>query len=72
MVTWVDADYPPGLRELFDPPPALFVRGRHWAAMLRALRERPTVAIVGARHPPTASRWPGCWVRGSPALVLTS
>ena len=51
VVTWVDADYPPGLRELFDPPPALFVRGRHWAAMLRALRERPTVAIVGARHP---------------------
>ncbi len=51
VVTWADADYPPGLRELFDPPPALFVRGRHWQAMLRALRERPTVAIVGARHP---------------------
>ncbi len=51
VVTWVDADYPPGLRELFDPPPALFVRGRHWQAMLRALRKRPTVAIVGARHP---------------------
>lgn len=51
VVTWADADYPPGLRELFDPPPALFVRGRHWREMLRALRERPTVAIVGARHP---------------------
>ena len=51
VVTWVDDDYPPGLRELFDPPPALFVRGRHWQAMLRALRERPTVALVGARHP---------------------
>jgi DNA processing protein len=51
VVTWVDADYPQGLRDLFDPPPALFVRGRRWQLMLGALRERPTVAIVGARHP---------------------
>jgi DNA protecting protein DprA len=51
VVSWCDAEYPPGLRELFDPPPALFVRGRLWRAMLQGLRLRPTVAIVGARRP---------------------
>ena len=51
VVAWCDADYPPGLRELFDPPPVLYVRSRQWQAMLRALRERPTVAVVGARRP---------------------
>ena len=51
VITWCDADYPPGLRELFDPPPALYLRGREWREMLRALRLRPTVAVVGARRP---------------------
>ena len=51
VVTWCDDAYPPKLRELFDPPPAVYVRGRCWAAMLQALRLRPTVAVVGARHP---------------------
>ncbi len=51
VVTWCDQEYPPRLRELFDPPPALFLRGRLWPDMLRGLRERPTVAVVGARHP---------------------
>ena len=51
VVAWCDQEYPPRLRELFDPPPALFVRGRLWPVMLRGLRERPTVAVVGARHP---------------------
>ena len=51
VVAWCDADYPPGLRELFDPPPVLYVRGRRWQAMLRALSQRPTVAVVGARRP---------------------
>jgi DNA processing protein len=51
VVAWCDADYPPGLRELFDPPPALYLRGRQWREMLRALRLRPTVAVVGARRP---------------------
>jgi DNA processing protein len=51
VVTWCDPQYPPRLRELFDPPPALFLRGRLWSDMLRGLRERPTVAVVGARHP---------------------
>jgi DNA protecting protein DprA len=51
VVAWCDDDYPPGLRELFDPPPALFVRGHRWRAMLRGIRLRPSVAIVGARRP---------------------
>ncbi len=51
VVAWCDDDYPAGLRELFDPPPALYLRGRRWQTMLRALRARPTVAIVGARRP---------------------
>jgi DNA processing protein len=51
VVAWCDADYPPGLRELFDPPPALYLRGHEWRKMLRALRLRPTVAVVGARRP---------------------
>ena len=51
VVAWCDQEYPPRLRDLFDPPPALFVRGRQWPALLRGLRERPTVAVVGARHP---------------------
>jgi len=49
VVTWCDELYPPRLRELFDPPPALYVRGRRRRALLRALRLRPTVAVVGGR-----------------------
>ena len=43
-VTWGDAEYPPGLADLADPPAVLFVRGRD----LRTLR--PAVAIVGSRR----------------------
>jgi DNA processing protein len=43
LVKWSDADYPPNLRQIADPPPFLFVRG---AAQL----SDPTcIAIVGAR-----------------------
>jgi DNA processing protein len=38
-----DPDYPPLLREIGDPPPALWVRGN------RAVLTRPAVAIVGSR-----------------------
>ena len=40
-VTLADADYPQGLAEVPDPPPALFVGGR--------LPEEPAVAVVGSR-----------------------
>jgi DNA processing protein len=43
LVKWTDADYPPNLRQIADPPPFLFVRG---AAQLR---EASCIAIVGAR-----------------------
>ena len=51
VVAWTDPDYPPGLRDLYDPPPALYVRGLHQQAALHALARRPSVAIVGARRP---------------------
>jgi len=55
VVTYVDDAYPPGLRHLYDPPPALFVlgagdaaeTGRRLAAVLRA----PRVVVVGTRRP---------------------
>jgi DNA processing protein len=43
LVKWTDADYPPNLRQIADPPPFLFVRGT--AQMTGA----NCIAIVGAR-----------------------
>ncbi|MGA6973656.1 MAG: DNA-processing protein DprA [Candidatus Binatus sp.] len=43
LVKWTDADYPPNLRQIADPPPFLFVRGT--APMTSA----NCIAIVGAR-----------------------
>jgi DNA processing protein len=37
--------YPPLLREIFDPPIVLYVRGKKWAA------DVPQVAVVGTRRP---------------------
>jgi DNA processing protein len=50
VVTWVDAAYPPQLRELPDPPPALYLRGLT-ARGLDALAGRHVVAVVGSRSP---------------------
>ncbi len=44
ILTILDAGYPPLLREIYDPPPLLFVRGNHEALL------RPTIAVVGTRH----------------------
>lgn len=44
MVTWADAEYPPGLADLTDPPAVVYVRGRD----LRSLQ--PAVAVVGSRR----------------------
>lgn len=46
-----DLDYPAFLRETFDPPPVLFVRGR-----LRAHEGPTSVAIVGSRAATAAGR----------------
>src|SRR5262245_12134812 len=37
--------YPPLLREIFDPPIVLYLRGKKWDATL------PQVAVVGTRRP---------------------
>lgn len=44
ILTLVDAEYPPSLRQLYDPPPFLFCRGDLTEADGRA------VAIVGSRN----------------------
>jgi len=38
-------EYPERLREIYDPPPVLWVRGD------ASLLKRPSIAIVGTRHP---------------------
>lgn len=44
MVTMLDPGYPPLLREIYDPPPCLFVRGK------LPQTENPALAIVGTRQ----------------------
>lgn len=44
VVTWSDAGYPAALRQLADPPPVLFLRGR------TELLGGPGVTVVGARR----------------------
>ena len=50
-VSWVDDCYPARLRQLYDPPPALFVDGACGRRVLAHREERPVVAVVGARGP---------------------
>ena len=45
LVSWREKDYPPLLREIFDPPALLFYRG----ALPNP--EKPIVAVVGTRKP---------------------
>lgn len=45
LVTWSCAEYPDRLRQIFDPPPVLWVRGN--IKILNA----PSIAIVGTRRP---------------------
>jgi DNA processing protein len=48
LVTILDSDYPPLLREISDPPPLLYVRGNP------TLLSLPQLAIVGSRNPTPA------------------
>lgn len=50
LITLEDSDYPPLLREIFDPPPLLFVRGN------LSPTDNFAVAIVGSRRASTRSR----------------
>jgi DNA processing protein len=45
IVTFDSAQYPERLKEIYDPPVALYLRGE------LALLSRPSLAIVGTRHP---------------------
>lgn len=51
VVSILDPQYPSGLREIYNRPPLLFVRGS-----LASLEDRPSVAIVGARNATTEGR----------------
>ncbi|WP_308444399.1 DNA-processing protein DprA [Laribacter hongkongensis] len=44
LLTLADADYPPALAELTDPPPLLYLHGR------RELLQQPMLAVVGSRQ----------------------
>jgi len=45
LVTFGCAEYPERLKEIYDPPPVLWVRGDV------SLLARPSIAVVGTRHP---------------------
>ena len=45
IVTYTCEAYPERLREIYDPPPVLWVRGD------ARLLSRPAIAVVGTRHP---------------------
>jgi DNA processing protein len=45
ILTYSCSDYPEQLREIYDPPPVLWVRGDV------SLLARPSLAVVGTRHP---------------------
>jgi DNA processing protein len=45
LVTYSCAEYPERLKEIYDPPPVLWVRGA------TELLSRPGIAVVGTRHP---------------------
>src|ERR1700733_4072593 len=45
LLTWDEPDYPARLREIYDPPPLLYVRGNI------ELLNRHTISIVGSRRP---------------------
>ncbi|MBU8913152.1 MAG: DNA-processing protein DprA [Spirochaetales bacterium] len=49
IVTFWDSPYPAALREIFDPPFLLFVRGH------LPDPERPSIAVVGTREPTAAA-----------------
>ena len=63
LIPITDSRYPPPLKEIFDPPPLLFVRGR-WELLGTLM-----LAVVGTRHPSAygtaaAARFPDDAVQG--------
>ena len=52
ILTLGDADYPDRLKNIYDPPAVLYVKGR-----LPAFDEEIAVAVVGSRKPSAYGRW---------------
>lgn len=50
ILTWCDANYPPLLLEIADPPPVIYAIGQIDALL------RPSIAIVGTRKPSSTGR----------------
>lgn len=69
VITIQDEGYPPSLKTIYDPPPALFVRGR------LPSQEKIAVAMVGSRRPTpyglAASESIACELAGA-GLVIVS
>jgi DNA processing protein len=58
FLTYSDRAYPERLREIFNPPVLLWIRGNV------ELLSQPSIAVVGARHPRLmALAWPRCTSR---------
>jgi len=56
IVTLDDSCYPQQLKQIYDPPLVLYVRGQV------EVISQPGIALVGTRHPtPTAQEWPSDW-----------
>src|SRR5580693_3966580 len=58
LVNWADPEYPRNLREIYDPPTLLYVRGN-----AEVLNE-PAVSVVGTRKPTLYDmerRWRNDW-----------
>ncbi|MEW6723719.1 MAG: DNA-processing protein DprA [Bacillota bacterium] len=69
-LTQVDDDYPQRLHDLYDPPPAIFVRGS-----MEALRRPVAAAVIGTRRPTpygvTVARQLGRELSGAGATVVS-
>jgi DNA processing protein len=62
VVCMDDSTYPAQLKQIYDPPLVLYVRGN-----VDAITE-PVVAVVGTRHPtPYGLGWPSAWRATSPS-----
>ncbi|MGB0010029.1 MAG: DNA-processing protein DprA [Candidatus Sulfotelmatobacter sp.] len=56
IVSGEDASYPARLKEIYDPPLVLYIRGDP------AVLAHPGIAMVGTRHPtPYGREWPSGW-----------
>jgi DNA processing protein len=50
LLTWEEEEYPPNLKQIYDPPPVIYIMGEV------APQDQRAVAIVGSRYPTTYGR----------------